>query len=184
MSSLSNFNVPDGPLEYPEGTTSFPLISEEMVASIALGMEDDLVIAARHNLSVEQLQDLQKQSWFQAQVAVKRAEFEKTGVTFKAKAAWMASDLLNDVYTQVKSTDASLSQKHDVLKTLMKAGGLEPKDEKKVDTGPTFAISIDLGGGQSISLTNGVNETVNNKFEPQVLDVPTKIIPDELKGES
>lgn len=179
MSNLSD-PLSDGPLEYPEGTISFPLVSEEMVATIALGMEDDLVVAARHNFTVEQFQALQAQPWFQAQVAAKRAEYEKSGVTFKAKAAWMASDLLNDVYLQVKGNDASLSQKHEVLKTLMKAGGLEPKDEKKVDTGPTFAISIDLGGGQSISLTN---QTVNESFTPQVIDVPTKTLTDELKDE-
>ena len=180
MSNLNNLQIPDGPLEYPEGTTSFPLIPEEMIASLALGMEDDLVVATRHGYTVEQLRDLQGQAWFRAQIAVKQAEFEKTGVTFKAKAGWMASDLLNDVYVQVKSADASLSQKHDVLKTLIKAAGLEGKDEKEKQTGPTFAISIDLGGGQSISLTNAVNNTV----QPEVLDLPTKIIPDELKDES
>lgn len=180
MSNLSNIDIPDGPLEYDNTTKSFPLVPEEMVASIALGMEDDLVVAARHGFSVEAFGELTKQPWFQTQVAVKRADFEKQGITFKAKAAWMASDLLDQVYLQVSGNDASLAQKHEVLKTLIKAGGLEPKDEKKVDTGPTFAISIDLGGGQSISLTN---QTVNESFAPQVLDVPAKIIPDELKDE-
>lgn len=169
MSNLSNVDIPDGPLEYENTTKSFPLVPEEMVASIALGMEDDLVIASRHNMSVEQFQELQRQPWFQAQIAAKRADYEKNGVTFKAKAAWMASDLLDQVYLQVSSNEASLAQKHEVLKTLIKAGGLEPKDEKKVDTGPTFAISIDLGGGQSISLTNA-----NAIQPPPVIDVETK----------
>lgn len=169
MSNLSNVDIPDGPLELDNTTKSFPLVPEEMVASMALGMEDDLVIAARHNFTVEQVHTLQAQPWFQAQIAAKRAEYEKNGVTFKAKAAWMASDLLDQVYVQVSGNDASLAQKHEVLKTLIKAGGLEPKDEKKVDTGPTFAISIDLGGGQSISLTNA-----NAIQAPPVIDVETK----------
>lgn len=162
----SEVDIGDEPLEYRPTTTSFPLISEEMVSSIALGMEDELVVASRHNLSVEQYQELQRQPWFQAQVAAKRAEYEKNGVTFRAKAAWMASDLLDQVYVQVSGNDASLAQKHDVLKTLIKAGGLEPKDEKQKDTGPTFAINIDLGGGQSISLTNA-----------NVIDAQTKELP-------
>lgn len=165
----SDVDVGDEPLEYKPTTTSFPLISEEMMSSIALGMEDELVVASRHGYSVEQYLELQKQPWFQVQVASKRADLEKNGVTFKAKAAWMASDLLDQVYMAAAGMDASLAQKHDVLKTLIKAGGLEPKDEKQKDTGPTFAINIDLGGGQSISLTNGITPQA-----PPVIDVDAK----------
>ena len=162
----SDVDIGDEPLEWRPATKSFPQISEEMVNTIALGMEDELVVAARHDMSVEQYQELQRQPWFQAQLAAKRAEFEKNGVTFRAKAAWMASDLLDQVYLSVSSNEASLAQKHDVLKTLIKAGGLEPKDETKKDTGPTFAINIDLGGGNTLSLTNA-----------NVIDAQTKELP-------
>lgn len=165
--SLLDTEIGDEPLDYRPATTSFPLIPEEMVASIALGMEDDLIVSARHGFTVEQWRQIEAQPWFQTQVAVKRAEYEKNGVTFKAKAAWMASDLLDQVYLQVSSNEASLAQKHDVLKTLIKAGGLEPKDEKAQQTGPTFQINIDLGAGQSISLSNAVQP-------PPVIDVETK----------
>jgi hypothetical protein len=163
----SEVDVGDEPLEYKPTTTSFPLISEEMMSSIALGMEDELVVASRHGYSVEQYLELQKQPWFQVQVASKRADLEKNGVTFKAKAAWMASDLLDQVYMAAAGMDASLAQKHDVLKTLIKAGGLEPKDEKAKDTGPTFQISIDLGGGNTLSLSNA-----------NVIDAQTKELPE------
>jgi hypothetical protein len=166
----SDVEIDDDPLEWRPKTASFPQISDEMVASLALGMEDELVVASRHNLSVEQYYELARQPWFQTQVAAKRADFEKSGVTFRAKAAWMASDLLDQVYIQAADNNASLAQKHEVLKTLIKAGGLEPKDEKEKPTGPTFAISIDLGGGQTISLSNNV---VN---PPPAIDVETKEI--------
>lgn len=162
--------IGDEPLDYEEKTTSFPHISDEMVASIALGMEDELIVAARHGLSVEQYQVLEKQKFFQLQVAIKRSEFEKNGVSFKAKATWMAADLLNQVYVSAASQDATLSQKHEVLKTLIKAGGLEPKEEKAQNTGPTFTLSIDLGGGQTMSLSN------QPVMQPVTLDVETKEI--------
>jgi hypothetical protein len=152
--SLEDTNLDDSPLEYKPKTVSFPQISEEMVASVALGLEDELIVASRHGLSIEQYQELAAQPWFQLQVQVKRSEYEKNGVTFKAKAAWMAGELLDQVYVTAASGDASLNQKHEVLKTLIKAAGLEPKEEKIKDTGPGFSISIDLGGGQSISLSN------------------------------
>jgi hypothetical protein len=170
--ALEDVDIGDEPLEYQPKTKSFPLVSEELVASVALGMEDDLVVAARHNLSIEDYKQLEAQPWFQLQVQAKRADFEKNGVTFRAKAAWMAADLLDQVYLSASSNDASLAQKHDVLKTLIKAGNLEPKDEKKVDTGPTFAINIDLGGGQSISLTSS-----NTITPPQAIDVQAKELP-------
>jgi hypothetical protein len=160
----------DLPLEYKPKTVSFPQISEEMVASVALGMEDELIVASRHGMSVEEYTELAAQPWFQLQVQMKRSEYEKNGVTFKAKAAWMAGELLDQVYVTAASGDASLSQKHEVLKTLIKAAGLEPKEEKLKDTGPGFSISIDLGGGQSISLSN--QQTIT----PVTLDAEVKEI--------
>lgn len=163
-------DIGDEPLEYRPKTVSWPQISDEMVASLALGMEDELIVAARHGLSMEAFLELSIQPWFQTQVQAKRAELEKTGVTFKAKAAWMAGELLDQVYLSAASMDSSLNQKHEVLKTLIKAAGLEPKEEKVQNTGPSFQISIDLGGGQSVSLSNNV-------IQPVTLDVPVKEIP-------
>ena len=165
-----NTPMDDLPLEYKPKTVSFPQISDEMVASVALGLEDELIVAARHGMSIEDYTELAAQPWFQLQVQMKRSEYEKNGVTFKAKAAWMAGDLLDQVYLSAASTDASLSQKHEVLKTLIKAAGLEPKEEKVKDTGPGFSISIDLGGGQSVSLTN------QQGFTPVTLDAEVKEI--------
>ena len=47
----------DLPLEYKAKNTSFPQISDEMVASVALGLEDELIVASRHGMSIEQYQE-------------------------------------------------------------------------------------------------------------------------------
>jgi hypothetical protein len=47
---------------------------------------------------------------------------------------------------------------------------LEPKEEKVKDVGPGFSISIDLGGGQSINLSN--QQTIT----PVTLDAEVKEI--------
>ena len=141
-----------------------------MVASVALGLDDELIVGSRHGLSIEQYQELAVQPWFQLQVQVKRSEYEKNGVTFKAKAAWMAGELLDQVYVTAASGDASLNQKHEVLKTLIKAAGLEPQEDKVKDAGPGFSICIDLGGGQSISLSN------QQTLSPVTLDAEVKEI--------
>lgn len=165
-------DIPDGELEYKPQTVSFPQVSDEMVASIALGLEEELVVASRHGMSVEQYKLLEAQPWFQLQVAAKRAEYERTGVTFKAKASWMAGELLDKVYLMAADNNASFGQTHEALKTLMKAAGLEAKDEKKEVAGPGFQISIDLGGGNTLKLSNGP-ETVEH---PMTLDVNAKEI--------
>jgi hypothetical protein len=169
--SLEAREIGDEPLEYGQKPVSFPSVSEEMVASIALGMEDELIVAARHGLSVEQYELLARQPWFQLQVTMKRSEFEKNGVTFKAKASWMAGELLDQVYLSAASTDSSLNQKHEVLKTLIKAAGLEAKEEKKVETGPGFQINIDLGGGQTLSLSSGASPVVPVTLDAEVKEI-------------
>jgi len=146
-------DIPDGPLSNTPEFTSFPSVPEEMINSIALGLEDDLIIVSRYGMAIEDYRELEKQPWFQLRVAQLRSDFEKNGITFKAKAGWMANDLLNKVYIQASSPDAPLSQVHDVLKTLIKASGLEPKEEKNSGSSTTFSIQIDLGE-QSINISN------------------------------
>lgn len=169
--ALEDVVIPQEALEYLPKNASFPRISDEMIASLALGLEDDLIVAARHGLSVQDFTELQAQPWFQLQIQVKRSEFEKNGVTFKAKAAWMAGELLDQVYLQVASPEANVGQKHEVLKTLIKAAGLEPKEEKSTSSLPTFQINIDLGD-QSVSLS----ASAESKPAPMVIDADVKQI--------
>lgn len=157
--------IDDEPLQWKPTTVSWPRLPAEMVASIALGLEDDLVVAARHGFSVEQFQQLEKQPLFQAAIAQKRAEFQKNGITFRAKAGWMAEELLEKLYLLANDKNAGFNQVHEALKTVMKAGGLEPKEEKTANLGTTFSISIDLGD-KSVSL--GAPKTA--------IDAPTRVI--------
>ena len=163
--ALEDIDIGDEPLDLRPRTVSFPKVSDEMIASIALGMEDDVIVASRHGMSVEQFNELNGQKWFQLRVAAKRAEFDRDGVTFKAKAAWMAGDLLDQVYMQAAGSNASLNQKHDVLKTLIKVGGLEPKEEKEKQelNLPTIIIN-----GGTVSLSGGT------RHEPLTIDMPLK----------
>lgn len=165
---MVDIDLGDDPLEYGVKTTSFPQVSEEMLHSLALGMEEELIIIGRHGISVEQYRELEKQPWFTSRLVQLRSEFEKNGVTFKAKAGWMAGELLDKAYLLAASPDASFSQVHDTLKTLIKVAGLEPKEEKQTNLGPGFSISIDLGD-RSVNITNDQN----------VISAPTKLISNE-----
>ena len=165
---MLNVEIDDGPLEYGVKNVSFPQVSEEMIHSLALGMEDELIIIGRHGLTLEQYRELEQQPWFISRIMQLRSEFEKNGVTFKAKAGWMAGELLNKAYLLAAGPDASFSQVHDALKTLIKVAGLEPKEEKQANLGPGFSISIDLGE-RSVNITNDQN----------IINSPTKFISNE-----
>jgi hypothetical protein len=158
-------DIPDGPLSNTPEFTSFPSVPEELINSIALGLEDDLIVVSRYGMSVEEFRELESQPWFMMRVAQLRSEFEKNGITFKAKAGWMANDLLHKVYIQASSPDAPLSQVHDVLKTLIKASGLEPKEERYSGSSTSFSIQIDLGE-QSVNISN----------TPEIIENSTKLL--------
>lgn len=164
----ADHELDDEPLDTSRRTTSWPRIPAEMVASIALGLEDDLVVAARHGFSVEEFQALSQERFFQQAVTAKRAEFQKNGITFRAKAGWMAEELLEKLYLMAADSQAGFNQVHEALKTVMKAGGLEPKEEKTANLGTTFSISIDLGD-KSVSLGAPAAEKA-------VIDAPTRVI--------
>jgi hypothetical protein len=154
MSEPFDSDIDDAPLELRPQTSlvSFPQVSEEMIASIALGLEDDIITAARHGLSLEAWHELEHQPWFEQAVLTKRAELIKEGVTLKYKARWMAGELLDKTYLMASHHRATFGQVHDALKTVIKLGNLEPKEERASAPGTTFSISIDLGE-KSISMT-------------------------------
>lgn len=154
--SPEDTDIGDEPLEFGHKPVSFPKIPAEMVDSIALGMEDELVVAARHGFSVEQYRRLEKLRPFQVAVASRRADFEKQGLTFKLKRSMQADDLWDDVYLMAKGSNVPLMQKAEVATRLAKLGGLEPKEEKGAGAaGPGFQISINLGGSAPLTLNAG-----------------------------
>jgi hypothetical protein len=157
--------IPDGPLSMTPTFTSFPSVPEEMINSIALGLEDDLVVVSRYGMTLEEYRELEVQPWFQLKIQQLRSEFEKNGITFKAKAGWMANDLLHKVYIQASHPDAPLSQVHDVLKTLIKASGLEPKEERNAGASTSFSIQIDLG-----------EQSVNISHMPEIIENSPKLL--------
>jgi hypothetical protein len=157
--------ITDDPLDWGQKPTSFPHIPAEMVHSIALGMEDELVIASRHGFSVEQYQEIAQLKPFQAAVASQRAEFEKSGLTFRLKQAMKADILADEVFVKLMSNETTLVQKLEGLKYFAKVGGLEPKEEKAapISNLPTIVIN-----------TNSIS------MEPsRTIDIPAKVLTSE-----
>lgn len=154
---------------------TFPLlnIDPKFVFELAAGLEDPDHIAAKYHLNPDAWDNLRRDENFRKVVDSKRAELQKSGYTFRLKAALAAEDLLDEVYIGAKAPDASLSAKLESFKYLTKIAGLEPKEDKSIAQGPGFSIKIDLGD-QSITINQGAPapETIDITPEDELPEVP------------
>lgn len=123
-------------------------IPAELVAELALGMEEPDDVARRYGWEGRRWDNLKAWKPFLDAVDKQRAEFEKTGVTFRLKAAMKADVLADQVFVKAMANETSLLQKIEALRFFSKMGELEPQPKAAVaNTGPGFSITIDLGGG-------------------------------------
>ena len=163
-------DIPDEPLEYqwrPRAMVNFP---SEMVVALAQGMEDPLDIAARFGITAEQWEKWSVYPPLKAAVSAKRAELEKNGWVVRTKAAMQAEMLMDQVFVQAMSNDVGLMQKLETLKTLIKVGNLEPKEDKNTQAGAGFQIQINLGE-QSLRLTGQNTPKIPQADAIDVLDL-------------
>jgi len=127
-------------------------LDPKFILELAAGMEDPDELARRYHLTDTGWANLKEDNNFQKVVEAKRTELQKSGYTFRLKAALAAESLLDDIYLGAKDMDASLSAKLEAFKYLTKLGGLEPKEDKGAAQGTGFTIRIDLSG-DSTSIT-------------------------------
>lgn len=120
-------------------------IPSEMVAEIAAGLEEPSDIAFRYGIAGEAWKQLQSWVPFQNAVATQKAEFEKSGFTFKVKARVLTEDVFDEAYKAAKSSHSTLLQKLEFIKVGAKLADMEPKTNQAAVAGPGFSITINLG---------------------------------------
>lgn len=152
--ALNDTEIDDSPLEPDFRPVQLPPVPPEMLFYLALGREDELLVASRYGFSVEDYQKLCELRPFQVALASQRAQLDKDGITFQVMAAMQAAELRDKTWMQAMGPDVSLTQRLDALKTFAKLGNLEPKEVKgPVSAGTGFSIQINLGD-KSISMSN------------------------------
>lgn len=105
-------------------------------------------VLQRNRLTTEQLLVFQKDPVFLRTVKDYRQEIRSNGVTFKMKARAQAEELLHTSWVLIHSPDVSAAVKADLIKSTVKWGGLEPKNDTAVGVG-------EGGGGVLISINLG-----------------------------
>jgi len=101
----------------------------------------------RHHITAEQLLVFNKDPVFLKKVESYREEVREKGMTFKLKARAQAEELLTTSWTLIHSPDVSAAVKADLIKSTVKWGGLEPKNEVSAEgANGGVRITIHVGG--------------------------------------
>lgn len=119
-------------------------------------------VAALHGMKPEQALAALSDPGMEARVARAVAELERDGSAGRMQARALLHESirrLSDMIDQGECSPSFLLRLAEVTGKL----SAEPKDERKEASGPTFAINIDLGGGNSVTL----------KSDPLTLDAAT-----------
>jgi hypothetical protein len=154
------------PIDLGAGRLSIP---SEMVAEIASGLEDPTDIAFRYGIVGEAWRELQKWVPFQNAVAAQKAEFEKTGFTFKVKARMLTEDVFDDAYRIARSNASTLVQKLEFIKVGAKLADMEPKTNQQTVAGPGFSITINLGDSPKPVMKDITVETKEEKVHETLI---------------
>tara|TARA_Y100001973_G_C5056200_1_gene260311 strand:+ start:117 stop:608 length:492 start_codon:yes stop_codon:yes gene_type:complete len=120
----------------------------------------------RHGIHADDLVKFNKDKVFLKKVESYRSDIREKGMTFKVKARAQAEELLTTSWTLIHSPDVAASVKADLIKSTVRWGGLEPKND---------VIAEGAGGGVKITINLGDQEhraTVIDA-EPQRDDQPT-----------
>lgn len=149
---MDDTDIDDSPLEPDFRPATIPPVPPEMLFYLALGREDELLVASRYGFSVEEYHRLCELKPFQVALAAQRAQLDKDGITFQVMAAMQAAELRDKAWMQAMGPEVSLTQRLDALRTFAKLGNLEPKEIKGPGAGTGFSIQINLGD-RSVSMS-------------------------------
>lgn len=122
----------------------------QMIFELAAGLDDELQIARKYDVSEDALAELRADPAFVKAVESKRGELRDNGYVFRTKARLIAEDLLADLYVEAKDGTVPFNQRLELVRTMIKSGDLDPKPERG-DGLPTFQINIDMSGGMTLT---------------------------------
>lgn len=120
-------------------------------------------VKTRHGISTEDILVFNKDPIFLKKVISYRDEIREKGMTFKLKARAQAEELLTTSWTLIHNPDVSAAVKADLIKSTVKWGGLEPKNNDVVQEG--------AGGGVKITINLGGQEHQTRLIDAEPVEV-------------
>lgn len=127
----------------PSGVVNYPA---SLPVEMALGEIPDVLIAETYGMTLDELAELKANPSFEAAVASWRAKIKDDGLGFKIKAALLAEQALPVAWKIINDVDTPAATRADLVKWLADASGQSQKGRGPADTGPKFALQINIGG--------------------------------------
>lgn len=129
-------------------------------------------IVQRHRLGPTDLVDFSKDPVFLKKVEHYRGEVREKGLTFRMKARAQAEELLVTSWTLIHSPDVSAAVKADLIKSTVKWGGLEPKNDAEATAGGG-GVKITINLGQPVEYEVDTTQVIeHDEYDEPVADDP------------
>jgi hypothetical protein len=140
--------------------------SDRLAFDIALTLEGSgetlQEVMTRHKILANDILEFNADPVFLKKVEHYRDEVREKGLTFKLKARAQAEELLTTSWMLIHDPAVSPAVKADLIKSTVKWGGLEPKNEAVVEGG---------GGGVRITINLGPNPQDARTIEADTTEV-------------
>lgn len=158
-------DFPDEPIDIGYVPTTQFQIPPELVVTLAQGLVDPDEAAAKHNISPKNWEKLKNWPPFLAAVEAHRTELAATGYTFRVKAKFMAEELAEKTFVRAMGPDATFAQQFQATQFFTRVAGLEPKEEKAVNVGEGFSVTINMNGSQTTVSGQPTGVSDKNTFD-------------------
>lgn len=123
--------------------------SDRLAFDVALCLQDsgDMdEIMDRHEIDADDMLRFQQDKQFLRKVRAYRDEIGEKGISFRLKAKAQAEELLETTYMLIHNREVSPAVKADLIKSVVKWAGLEPKNTGEDNVGGAgVKITINLG---------------------------------------
>ena len=124
--------------------------SDRLALDVALMLEGSgetpKTLAAHHKITEAELLSITADPLFAKRVEVLTTEVREKGLTFRLKARTQAEELLITSWDLIHDNMTSAAVKADLIKSIVKWGGLEPKNEEVQANTGGVTIQINLAG--------------------------------------
>lgn len=149
------------------GTQELTLWTDRLAFDVALTLEGSgkmLEVLEEHSLNQADLLVFNEDPVFLRRVSDYRDEIRQKGLSFRLKARMQAEELLTTSWTLIHAPDVSPAVKADLIKSTVKWGGLEPKENTTSDLGGGVRITINLGEAPQPKV---INASVSDDDRPR-----------------
>lgn len=147
--------------------------SDKLAFDVALTLEGSgesmNEIMGRHKISSDDLLRFNHDPVFLKKVESYREEVREKGMTFKLKARAQAEELLTTSWMLIHDPGVSPSVKADLIKSTVKWGGLEPKNDPSTE-GATGGVKISINLGSNNDQPQIINATTNQEDDDEQRD--------------